>query len=302
MDTPVTGDPLGPAAEVFTRARPRLFGIAYRVLGSVAEAEDVVQDVWLRWQGADRDRVREPEAYLARAATRRAVDVARSARVRRESYVGPWLPEPVDTGVDPQIGAERREALELAVLVVLQKLTPVQRAAYVLREAFAYPYEEIAAVLELTPVNVRRIVSRARGRLAAERRSPVDTGEHRRLLAAFLAAAGNGDTDALEEVLSAAVVAHADGNGMRGVARVPVSGPARVARISGFLPEMLPGAAFRPAEVNGLPGAVILRAGTVVGVLGVTVAADGIDRLFWLLAPEKVRAYARSSRRALPVP
>lgn len=173
---------LDEAVSVFVELRPRLFGIAYRVLGSAVEAEDVVQEVWLRWQKADRSVVVSPVAFLSSATTRLAINVAQSARMRRETYIGPWLPEPVDTSSDPEVGAQRAEALELALLLVLEKLTPTERAAYVLREAFDYAYAEIAEMLQLTVVNIRKIVSRARKHLAAEQRESVDAAEHRRLL------------------------------------------------------------------------------------------------------------------------
>src|SRR3954453_16302790 len=138
----MVGD-LGEALSIFTGVRPRLFGIAYRMLGSVSEAEDLVQDVWLRWQTTDRGVVDNPGAFLATTATRLAINELQSARARRETYIGPWLPEPVDTGADPYLGAERGEALELAVLMLIERLTPHERAAYVLREAFDYPYPRI---------------------------------------------------------------------------------------------------------------------------------------------------------------
>src|SRR3954447_19172830 len=141
---------LDAAATTFAAVRPRLFGIAYRMLGTVADAEDIVQDTWERWQQTDRTVVREPAAFLATTATRLAINELQSARVRRETYVGPWLPEPVDTSADPLLGAERGEALELAVLTLMEKLTPQERAAYVLREAFDYPYGQIAEILRST--------------------------------------------------------------------------------------------------------------------------------------------------------
>ncbi|MEU6917094.1 RNA polymerase sigma-70 factor [Streptomyces olindensis] len=294
---PLTGDALDAAAEAFERLRPRLFGIAYRVLGSVSEAEDVVQEVWVRWQGADREAVLDPGAFLAKTTTRLAINVARSARVRREAYVGPWLPEPVDTGVDPQVGAERGEALELAVLLVLERLNPVERAAYVLREAFDYAYDEIADMLRLSQANTRQIVSRARRRLDSERREPVDTAQHRRLLEAFVAAARDGDVAALESVLSADVVAYADGNGMRGVARLEIVGTGRVARVTAFARKFFPGAEYRLVEANGQPCLLLVRDGAAVALVSATAGPDGIDGLYWVLAPDKLRAYERSARR-----
>ncbi len=135
--------------ETFQAVRPRLFGIAYRMLGSATEADDVVQDAWVRWQGADRAAVREPAAFLATTVTRLAINELESARARREVYVGPWLPEPVATTDDPTLGAERAEAMSLAVLLLLERLTPAERAAFVLHEAFDYPYRQIAEVLEI---------------------------------------------------------------------------------------------------------------------------------------------------------
>ncbi|MEU7410291.1 MULTISPECIES: RNA polymerase sigma factor SigJ [Streptomyces] len=294
---PFPDDSLSAAAGAFEELRPRLFGIAYRILGSVSEAEDVVQDAWERWQGADRSAVLEPGAFLAKITTRLAINVAQSARVRRETYVGPWLPEPVDTSVDPQVGAERGEALELAVLLVLQRLNPVERAAYVLREAFQYAYDEIAGMLQLSQANTRQIVSRARKRLSAERRDPVDAVQHRRLLDAFVAAARHGDVAALESVLSADVVAYADGNGMRGVARLEVTGVRRVARISAFARKFFPRAEYAVGEANGRPGLLLVQNGVTVALVSVTAGPDGIDGLYWVLAPDKLRAYERSADR-----
>jgi len=149
----------------FLEVRPRLFGIAYRVLGCAAEAEDVVQDVWVRWQTTDRAAVRDAAAFLATATTRLAINVIQSARARHETCVGPWLPEPEDTRPDARLGVERSEALERGVLMLLEKLSPVERAAYVLREALEYPYREIAGVLRLEVANTRQLVTRARQHL-----------------------------------------------------------------------------------------------------------------------------------------
>jgi RNA polymerase sigma factor (sigma-70 family) len=190
--------PCDDGLSVFLSARPRLFGIAYRVLGSAAEAEDIVQEVWMRWQTADRKVVRNTEAFLATTATRLAINVLQSARSRRETYVGSWLQEPVDTNSDPWLGAERGQALAFGVLVLLEKLTPTERAAYILREAFDYPYRDIANVLQLEEANARQLVTRARQRVANGRRTPANSTEHRHLLDAFTAATRNGDVAGLE--------------------------------------------------------------------------------------------------------
>ena len=186
----------------FLKVRPRLFGIAYRMLGSASEAEDIVQDVWLRWQTADRSVVLDPPAFLATTATRLAINLAESARSRHERYVGPWLSEPVDTSTDPQLGAERGEALEFAVLLLLEKLSPTERAAYVLREAFDYPYRQIAEILQLEEANTRQLVARARHHIIDGRRTYVSSAEQRRLLEAFIAAAERGDLATLEALFA----------------------------------------------------------------------------------------------------
>jgi RNA polymerase sigma-70 factor (ECF subfamily) len=289
---------LDQATSAFLALRPRLFGIAYRMLGSVAEAEDILQEVWLRWQKTDRTVVIDPPAFLARTTTRLAINVAQSARVRRETYVGPWLPEPVDTSADPAVGAERGEALELAFLLLLEKLSPTERAAYILREAFDYPYGEIADILGLSAVNTRQIVSRARKRLTAERREPVDRTEHRRLLEVFLDAARAGDVAALEDLFAADVVSYSDGNGMKGSARFPVTGHTRVAKfIVAFGPRFWPDTHLEWVEANGRPSVLVSRDGTDVALLAIEARTEGIDTLLWVLNPVKLESFERSRRR-----
>lgn len=200
---PSPGDStLDEAVSVFEGLRPRLFGIAYRMLGSVVEAEDVVQDVWLRWQRTDRSVVVSPVAFLSRATTRLAINVAQSARSRRQTYIGPWLPEPIDTSSDPEADVQQAEELELALLLVLEKLTPTERAVYILREAFEYTYADIGDMLHLSIVNVRKIASRARKHLADEQRKTADAVEHRQLLEVFVTAARTGDVASLESLLA----------------------------------------------------------------------------------------------------
>src|SRR6201985_2347942 len=182
----------------FIGVRPRLFGIAYRMLGSATEAEDIVQDVWLRWQATDRSVVENPPAFLATTTNRMCINFAQSAHSRRETYAGPWLPEPVDTSSDPALGAERGEALGLAILLLLEKLSPTERAAYVLREAFDYSYRQIADILQIEETNSRQLVSRARKHVADGRRTPASSAERQRLLEAFIGAAQKGDLAALE--------------------------------------------------------------------------------------------------------
>ncbi|MEU7049583.1 RNA polymerase sigma-70 factor [Streptomyces eurythermus] len=283
------------ATKDFLSARPQLFGVAYRILGSAVEAEDVVQETWVRWQNTDRAQVREPAAFLTTVATRLAINVAQSARARRESYVGPWLPEPVDTAQDPQLGAERAEALEMAVLLLLQKLNPVERTAYVLREAFDYPYRRVAEILETTEANARQLVSRGRRHLAAERKEPVTPEAHRRLLEVFLSAARTGDLLVLEGVLAADVVSYSDGNGIRGASRIPVVGRPHVSRyLVAFAPRFWPQAQTRWVEANGRSAVLVSSGEQPVALLTADISADGIGRLMWVMNPAKLAPYVAS--------
>lgn len=187
----------------FQTARPRLFAVAYSVLGDAAEADDVVQDAWTRWQRTNRDTVRDATAFLATTTRHLAFNVADSARARRETCVEPWLPERVAAGADPACVAERREALEDAALILMERLGRTERAAYVLREGFDYPYRQIARVLAVSEENARQLVTRARIHLRGPRRRPVDPDERRRFAGTLALAAENGDLAALEDVLVA---------------------------------------------------------------------------------------------------
>jgi RNA polymerase sigma-70 factor (ECF subfamily) len=189
----------------FMSVRPRLFGIAYRMLGSAAEAEDIVQDVWVRWQTTDRSTVRDAAAFLATTATRLAINVIQSARSRRETHFEAWVTEPVDASVDPGLGAERRQALESGVLLLLERLTPAERAAYILREAFDYAYRDIANILRFEEANARQVVTRARHHVANGRRMSASSTEQERLLDSFIAAAQRGDVAGLERLLASDV-------------------------------------------------------------------------------------------------
>jgi RNA polymerase sigma-70 factor (TIGR02957 family) len=276
---------------VFERARRRLFGIAYRMLGSAHEAEDLVQDVWMRWHAVDREGVREPAAFLATMTTRLALNVLQSARARRESYVGPWLPEPVDTRADPGLGAERGEALSLAVLLLLEKLSPTERAGYVLREAFDYSYREIGDILELEEAHARQLVTRARKHIAAERRAPVSADEQRRLLVAFVDAAQRGDLAALEALLAADAVHYSDGGGRARAARAPIAGRKAVARvIASFASHFWSGVTLTWLEANGRPAVLLVREGAAIALVTIDASAQGIDRALWVLNPDKLSA------------
>lgn len=273
----------------FIGARSRLFGIAYRMLGSAVEAEDIVQDVWLRWQTADRSVVRDPPAFLVTATTRLAINHAQCARSRRETYVGPWLPEPIDTSADPGLGAERGEALEFAILMLLEKLAPKERAAYVLREAFNYSYAKIAEILRSNEPHCRQLVARARKHIADGRSTPVTPEEQRRLLDAFMNAARKGDAGELEGLFASDVVSYSDGGGMVRAARRPVVGRERVARfVAAVSSHHWTGVTVERIDVNGQGAALVSRAGSAVGLTTITASTQGIVQLMWMMRPSKL--------------
>ncbi|MBF8184389.1 RNA polymerase subunit sigma-24 [Nonomuraea sp. K274] len=198
---------LDAATAVFVTTAPRLSAIGLRMLGDVGEAEDVVQETWLRWARADRSMVISPPAFLAMTTTRLAINVTQSARRRRETCAGPWLPETADRGVSPETAAERHEAVEAAVRLLLENLTPAERAAYLLRKAFDYPYRRISEILHLGADHTRQLVRRAHEHIATGRRQPVNAAAHRRMVRTFLAAAQTGDLAELEALLAADVSA-----------------------------------------------------------------------------------------------
>ena len=278
--------------DVFSQHRGRLFGIAYRMLGTAADAEDVLQEAWLRWQGADHDRVREPAAFLATVVTRLCLTALDSARARREVYVGPWLPEPVDTSSDPLLGAENTEALSLAVLLLLERLSPAERAAYVLHEAFDYPWRQVAEVLEVSEANARQLGSRARRNIDRERGTVVSLAERQRLLGAFLAAAQTGDLAALERALTDDALSLSDGGGIVNAARRPVSGRERVAQlILGVQQKFGQGITTVPVVANGEESMLAVRDARPIALWTVDVAPDGVRRLLIVMNPQKLRAF-----------
>ncbi|WP_116950403.1 RNA polymerase sigma factor SigJ [Jiangella endophytica] len=277
----------------FLDVRPQLFGIAYRMLGSVAEAEDIVQDAWIRWQRTDRGEVENPAAFLTTTATRLALTAATSARVRRETYPGPWLPEPVDTSDDPALGAERAEALDLAVLLLLEKLGPAERAVYVLHEAFDYPYRRIGEILEISEPHARQLARRARLALESGRSAPAAPAVRRQLLETFVAAARDGDLEALEKLFTDDVVARADGGGKVRASRVELAGVARVVLfIDNILRKYWHDFTLSVVEVNGGGGLLVTDdAGTPQAVLALDVTERGVERVFFVVNPEKMRQF-----------
>lgn len=286
------------ATEVFLGARSRLFGIAYRMLGTVAEAEDVVQETWLRWQIADRAAVLDPVAYLVSVTTRIAINISQSAHSRRETYIGPWLPEPVDTESNPTLGAERGEALELAVLLLLERLPPTERAAYVLREAFEYTHRQIAEVLDMTESNARQIAARARKHIAGERRAPARKAEHERLLRAFITAAQQGEVASLERLLSAESISYSDGGGVVRAALAPIHGRERIAKvIASYASHWWTDATVTWVGANGSPAALISRDGRAQALVSIDASGEEVDRILWIMNPAKL---ASISARVLP--
>ncbi|MEU1283619.1 RNA polymerase sigma factor SigJ [Kitasatospora sp. NPDC005856] len=299
------GPPGAPAAadaskapDAFEVNRRYLGSVAYRLLGSFTDAEDVLQDAWLRWQSADRTAVADPRAFLTTVVTRLCYDQLGSARARREAYYGEWLPEPAVSyaaGPDsPDELAERGESVSLALLAVLEQLTPAERAAFVLHDVFAVGFEEIAASLRRTPDAARQLASRARRRIKAGSRHAGDTdpGEHRRAVEAFAAASTRGDILGLMDVLDPDVVWHADGGGIVRAAARPVHGADKVARlVAGLVGKWFtPEYALDFALVNDEPGLVWYEraTGTVTGVVAFAVADGRITEAYTVVNPEKL--------------
>jgi RNA polymerase sigma-70 factor (TIGR02957 family) len=285
-------------ARLFAELRPGAFAIAYRMLGSVSEAEDVVQEAFLRLHRRLRkgERLESPRAYLSTMVTRLCIDQLRSARARRERYVGEWLPEPLLAGddADPARHAEVADSLSLAFLVLLESLTPEQRAAFLLREVFDYPYEEIARIVGKSEDNARQLVTRAR-RHVQEGRPRFEASRERReaLARRFFAAAADGELEALEELLAHDVVLHGDGGGKAPALAHPVHGRAKVARtlLAWFrAAARIGGVTLRSAEVNGQPGALLLDPeGRLVTVLAVDVADGQVQAIRSIVNPDKLR-------------
>ncbi|MFC8900996.1 RNA polymerase sigma-70 factor [Streptomyces cinereoruber] len=286
------GDADASAAE-FTAHRPRMFGLAYRMLGSAEEAEDTVQDAYLRWSGADRAAIDRPAAWLATVVTRLSLNRLTSARAQREEYAGPWLPEPVltrDGALGPLESAERRDAVSTALLVLLERLTPTERAVYVLREAFAYSHREIAGILELSEANCRQVYGRAVRRLERpEARFAPPEEQRRRLVESFVAAAREGDLAGLERLLAEDVVWWSDGGGRVSAARRPVVGREAVLRfLAGVARRTEEGTEAALAEVNGAPALVSRLRGTLLAVTTFEVRDGAISGVRVVMNPDKL--------------
>jgi RNA polymerase sigma-70 factor (ECF subfamily) len=282
-------------ATAFSQARPRLVRVAYAIIGSHSEAEDVVSDCWFRLVTADAaEPVRDVEAWAVVAVSRMALDVLRSARVRRERYVGPWLPEPVieapDDAADPADKVTLADEVGYAMLVVMETLSPAERTAFVLHDLFGVSFDEVAAIVGRAPAAVRQLASRARRRVRGQSPWPsADAAEHRRVVEAFAAAATSGDLAALIRVLDPDVVLVSDGGGVVTSARRPVLGADRVARfLLGVLAKEQLGDVIDRVAVNGAPGFAVYHQDELVTVASVTVAAGRVARIDLVRAPGKL--------------
>ncbi|MEO3827147.1 RNA polymerase sigma-70 factor [Actinomadura sp. B10D3] len=278
------------AKQAFAEHRNLLHAVAYRVLGSVTEAEDVVQDAWLRWSRVEIGTVADPEGYLVRVVTRLAIDHLRSARVRRETYVGPWLPEPLLTLPDVADNVVSADSVSTAMLLVLEALTPMERAVFVLNEAFGYKHGEIAAFVGRSEASVRQIAHRARKAVEARRRRyDADPATRRRVTERFLAACNGGDLEALLEILAPDVTMVSDGGGLTGAPRKPVHGHRYVAHALIVLYQRRPGdARARVLPVNDGPGIVLYSQRTPVLTVTLHLVDGMIDTIHVVSNPEKL--------------
>jgi RNA polymerase sigma-70 factor (ECF subfamily) len=286
-------DPTG----TFERHRPILVGAAYRILGSRVEAEDVVQEAWIRWSGVDHETVDEPRAFLLTVTTRLAINRVRHLATRRETYVGPWLPEPVASEPDPRAdgaaAAQLADEVSMAMLIVLESLSPLERAAFVLTEVFGMASPEVAEALDRSPAAVRQLVHRARSHVEARQpRRAVDADQHRQVTERFMAAVGGGDMTSLMEILAPDVLLVTDGGGLRQAALRPIRGAEKVLRwLAGVLDKPESSLIqFETRSVNGELAIVGTNEDGVDGVFFVTVEDDRITALHGIRNPEKLGA------------
>jgi RNA polymerase sigma-70 factor (TIGR02957 family) len=296
----MTPEPADADQQVFHRHRNLLFSVAYRILGSAADAEDAVQDAWLKWSGADRSHVADPKAYLTRIVSNLALERLRSARHKRETYVGPWLPEPILTSGDTADAVTAAESVSMAMLVVLESLSPLERAVFVLREVFEFSHAEIAEAVERSEAAVRQVAHRAREHVHARRpRFAADRARQREVTERFFAAATGGDVNALLELLSPDVTLWTDGGGKVRQALRPVVGAQTVAAwfgaigtisYQGVAPEDM---TAELADLNGGPGIVFTAPGRVIATVTFDFGADGrITAIHNVANPDKLQAVA----------
>jgi RNA polymerase sigma-70 factor (ECF subfamily) len=286
-------------ADPFVAHRRLLFTIAYEMLGSAADAEDVVQETWLRWAEVDQATVRAPRAYLVRAVTRQALNRLRTVARRREEYVGEWLPEPLLTSPDVAEDVELAESVSMAMLTVLETLAPAERAVFVLREVFDTPYDEIAEAVGKSPAAVRQIAHRSREHVAARRpRVQVGAAEQQAVVERFLAALRDGDVDGLLAALAPDVVLRADGGGLAAAVRRPIEGAEQVARLLGRFAQLAPDARIDTVWLNGAPGALVGPDGEPDTAVSLTVEDGRITRIYAVRNPQKLRGLGAEAQLA----
>ncbi|MFH8370668.1 RNA polymerase sigma-70 factor [Streptomyces sp. NPDC018031] len=285
------------ATEVFVAHRNLLFTVAYEMLGSAADAEDVLQEAWLRWVGVDPATVRERRAYLVRIVTRQALDRMRALGRRKESYVGPWLPEPLLTAPDVAEDVELADSISMAMMLVLETLAPVERAVFVLREVFDHDYEEIAEAVGRSPAAVRQLAYRARAHVAARRpRGPVSPDQTRAALQAFQRAVETGELQSLLDILAPDVVALSDGGGVRHALPRPIVGADNVARLlAGGWWKRDADRSVEPVQINGGPGLLVRVDGEIDGVVAVRVENGCVTGAYHVRNPEKLSYVARET-------
>lgn len=274
----------------FVAHRNLLFTVAYQVLGTAADAEDVVQETWLQWAATDRSDVRDPRAFLVRVVTRQAMNRLRTLARRREEYVGEWLPEPLLTGPDVAEDVELAESVSIAMLTVLETLGPTERVVFVLREVFDVPYDEIAAAVDKSAAAVRQVAHRAREHVRARRpRVRVEPGEQERVVARFLEAVGTGDLPALLEVLAPDVEMISDGGGLAPAVRIPLSGADLIGRaLAGFARRAPEGAALVPRRLNGAPAACVEIDGVLDTAISIVVEDGLVTGIYAVRNPDKL--------------
>ena len=289
-------DRMDSATEAFVAHRNLLFTVAYEMLGSAADAEDVLQETWLRWAGVDLETVQNQRAYLVRITTRQALIRLRTLGRRKESYVGTWLPEPLLTTPDVAEDVELADSVSMAVLLVLETLTPTERAVFVLREVFDVGYDEIAEAVDKTPAAIRQIAHRARAHVAARRpRGVVSSAETRDALDAFQRAADTGDLQGLLDILAPDVVFLGDGGGVKQAVLRPVVGADKVARVLAAGLGTIAAAALQPAQVNGYPALILRFDGEVDTVVAVRIDDGLITGLYAVRNPEKLSHMERET-------
>lgn len=290
----MTPTPQEAAAASFDPLRPRLTRIAYRMLGSVADAEDVVQEAFIRWLGTERDSVREPEGFLRRVVTRLCLDLMKSAHRRRETYVGPWLPEPIVEAEDQEV-----DDVTLPLMLALERLSPLERAAFLLHDVFGVELDELAATIKREPAAVRQLVSRARAHVRAERpRFPLEREQGLEIANAFFAASRNGDMQKLQSLLASDVIAYADGGGKRPAAAAPVVGLDNVMKAHARLARLFAQSKSRLVRfglINGLPGFVTFEADDTLQTTALHIEDGKIVAIYVVRNPDKLRHLSDAS-------